>query len=137
MQIDPIIHAREFGVDNIKGMLSFVFTAVAKGLNIDSNSDGQLTFPEIFSVVTTLSFRFPEVQRAFPFLKKEFKDLDETEIEELRAFVNNELELPIKYDHLEEAIRRTVNMLHYNYRYVRDVIELFDDPILDARLNNK
>lgn len=123
------IEGKQYGIDNIKAMLAFVFTAVAKGLHIDTNHDGKLSFGEIFSVITTLTFRFPELQNAFPFLRKEFKNLDDSEIEQLRDYITSELDLPIQYDDIEIAVRKTVNMLHYNYRYVRDMVELFDDPI--------
>lgn len=109
----------KYGVENLKDAMKFVFIAVNEGLTIDKNNDGNVSFPEIFASVTKLSFQFPALQEAYPWLKKEFKDLTNGEIEELKQFVNVELDLPMKYDDIEEAIKLTINMLHYNYNYVR------------------
>lgn len=111
----------QYGIENLKNMLKFVFVATVTGLEIDKNADGKVDFSEVFSAITTLSFRFPQLQAAYPWLRKEFKDLDDSEIEELKDFVNNELDLPMKYDEIEIAIKKTINMLHYNYRYIRDM----------------
>ena len=108
----------QFGIQNLKAAMKFAFLAVNKGLTIDQNHDGDVSFSEIFSAVTTLSFQFPQLQEAYPWLRKEFKDLTTGEIEDLKTFVNVELDLPMKYDDIEEAIKLTINMLHYNYRYV-------------------
>jgi ribosomal protein S13 len=106
-------------------MLRFVFIAVNKALTIDENKDGNISLSETFSIITTLSFKFPELIKAFPFLKKEGKELSPEEIEELKEFINSDLDLPLEFDNIEESIKRTVNMLHYNYRYVREMKVLF------------
>jgi len=108
----------KFGIENLKAAMQFAFLAVNEGLTIDKNNDGDVSFSEIFSSITTLSFRFPQLQDAYPWLKKEFKDLTIEEIEDLKIFVNTVLDLPMKYDDIEEAIKLTINMLHYNYRYI-------------------
>ena len=116
----PVLAANnQYGIENLKATMKFAFLAVNEGLTIDKNNDGDISFSEIFSSVTTLSFRFPQLQEAYPWLKKEFKDLTDDEIADLKTFVNEELDLPMKYDDIEEAIKLTINMLHYNYNYVR------------------
>lgn len=111
------------GIENLKKVLHFIFILINSGFTIDSNADGKVSFAEILSKITTLAFKFPEVYEAFPFLKREFKDLNAKEREELMQFVL-ELDLPAKYDNIEELIKITVNALAYNYNFVLKVKEL-------------
>lgn len=126
----------KYGIDNLKLILAFVFKALGLGLTIDKNQDGNIDFPEIFSVVTAVSFQFPQLRSAFPFLKKEFKDLTPSELEELRIFVNETLDLPMRFDNLEEAMKITINLVAYNVRQIgrlRDLIKPNDgDEASDA-----
>lgn len=112
-----------YGIENLKKLLHFVFVAINKGLSLDGNSDGKVSFAEILSTFTTLAFKFPEVYEAFPYLKREWKDLNAKEREELLQFVL-ELDLPTKYDNIEELIKITVNALAYNYNFVLKVKDL-------------
>jgi len=114
-----------YGIENLKAMLKFLFLAVIESLTIDKNSDGKTSISEILSAITTVSFRFPALYEAFPWLKKEYKDLNDEEREELRLFVESDLDLPMKYDNIEEAIKLTVNALAYNYRYAKKMKEIF------------
>ena len=108
----------KYGIENLKLLLDFIFKDLGSTLTIDKNHNGKISFTEILSVATTLSFKFPSLYETFPFLKKEFKDLSDAEIEELRKFVNT-LDLPDEYDNIEEIIKLTVNALNYNYRYIK------------------
>jgi len=116
------------GIDNLKKLLAFTIVAVVTTLDLDQNKDGKLSASEGFSAITTLSFRFPELVEAFPMLKKEWKDLDDGEIKQLVEYVNQELDLPMRVDHVEMALKLTINMLHYNYRYYKNIRAIFSNP---------
>ena len=110
--------SEKYGTVNIEILVHFIFKSLISALTIDKNNNGKISFTEILSVMTTLSFSFPKLYESFPFLKKEFKDLSEEELEKLRKLIN-ELDLPDAYDNVEEIIKITVNALNYNYRYVK------------------
>jgi hypothetical protein len=112
-----------YGILNLKTLLEFVFKSLNAGLTIDKNNDGKASFAEIVATITPLAFQFPKLYEAFPFLKEEYKDLTEEELGELIEYID-ELDLPVKYDNLEEIIKLTVKMLHYNYKYVVKMKEL-------------
>lgn len=112
-----------YGIENLKKVLHFIFLAISKGFGLDANADGKVSFAEILSTFTTLAFKFPEVYEAFPQLKREYNDLNAKEREELLQFVL-ELDLPTKYDKIEELIKITVNAAAYNYNFVLKVKEL-------------
>lgn len=109
----------EVGIENLKVALGFGLTAVNEGFDIDKNNDKEIDVGEIFAVVTAISFEFPQLRKALPFLDKERKDLTPEEIDELLLFVNDELDLPAKFDNLEEVIKIIVNAVNYNLRVAR------------------
>lgn len=112
---------KSMGTENLKTLMKFIFLSLGEVLTIDKNGDGKLSISEGFSILTTLSFRFPEIYEAFPLLKEEWSDLDDAEREDLIQFFENELDLPMKHDRIEFIIKRTINAISYNYRYFRDM----------------
>lgn len=104
------------GINSIKVLLTFIFTAASEAFQLDKNKDGQLSFSEIFASFTALSFQFPDLIEAFPEIKAEWQDLDENEQLELVAYFET-LDLPDEVDNIEEVVRLFVNWAHYNYRF--------------------
>jgi|GEM_PF-2029577 hypothetical protein len=117
--------ADKYGIENLKTLLAFIFLGFDQLFTIDKNQDGKVSWSEGLSTFTTLSFRFPSLYDTFPFLKKEWKDLDQAEKDELIRIVNEDLDLPMKFDNIEKALKISINALSYNFRIFKDLKALF------------
>ncbi len=109
------------GIQNIKVILLFLFNALNSALKIDANSDGKVGWREALAVFMPLAFDYERIADAVPELKAEFKDLTAEEIEELVQFANDNLDLDATHDQLERIIKRIINALHYNYRFITEM----------------
>ena len=78
------------GTDNLKNVLLF---AVAVAVMIQSIAQKKIT--KGFSKALALAAEFEDVKESMEDAKKEIKDLDSKELEDLAVFVLKELELPI------------------------------------------
>ena len=117
--------AEKYGIENLKTLLTLIFLGFDQLFTIDQNQDGKVSWSEALSTFTTLSFKFPSLYNTFPFLKKEWKDLDTAEKDELIRIVNEDLDLPMKFDNIEEALKISINALAYNFRVVKKLKALF------------
>lgn len=110
----------EYGVVNLKKLLDYLFTSAATFLTLDKDGDNKVEFGEILTAMSgPLLFKFPAIYEGIPMFKKEVADLSDEELKELVDYVNAQDYFPADFDNLEEFIRKTVNWLHYNYRFVK------------------
>jgi len=104
------------GIENIKAFLTFLIRVVNELIDLDSNQDGRISFSEALSLATTLSFQFPKVQKAFPLIDDEYRDLDQAELAELVDWFIENFDLDLESDRVELLIREAVRTLHMNYQ---------------------
>lgn len=109
-----------FGIEKLKKLFDFLFSATALGLTIDKDGDGKLEFTEIFSALTSsVIMRLPGMFQDIGDLKDEAGDLTAEELEELVAHIQQKAYLPASHEDLEKFIKTTLNWIAYNIRYVK------------------
>ena len=95
------------GTDNIKKALKFIGTltnSIVKSLQ----DDGKIKGMEYFQIAMTLPGLIP-VFRNIEQIVDEYYDLDETEMDELKAYFASEFDIP--NDQIEDKIEKAFNIL--------------------------
>lgn len=115
----------KLGIENIKAVFGLVANLLLDGFGIDQNNDGKIVMAEIFAYATAQVFKVTGVIPAFKQFDDEFRDLTDEELTELIAYVQTLDFLPPGKDSLEEFVKKTVNMLNYNYRYGKYSLSFF------------
>lgn len=93
------------GTKNLKSVLLF---AVATAMMIQAITQKKIT--KAFSKALALAEEFDDLKASIEEAKKEIKDLDSKEVEELAIFVLKELELPIDQTYKELVLEALPKM---------------------------
>jgi hypothetical protein len=95
------------GIENLKTALGFAI-GLGEKIEIALSDDGKITWTEIFGFIPILT-SVPSVIKAAPELVDEFKDLDQAEKDDLKIWLETELDL--QNDKVESYIEKAFELL--------------------------
>lgn len=115
------------GVENLKIGLNFIAQNVKAAFQLDRNNDGVIDNTEKLSYATQLIPSVLGVIPAFPTMREEARrgELTSAEVDELVSYVQGLDFLPADKDDVENYVKRFVNWVNYNRRFIQHSIVFF------------
>lgn len=129
-----LLTAKKFGIRVIKLVIALIAGIVRDSFTIDQNKDGDINLGEILSFATAQVFKSSSVLSDLKNFKDEFNDLDDEELEELVAYVEELDFLPPDKDATERFVKDVVLWVNYNIRFTRKSIAFFKSIKKDVKI---